>query len=63
MKNREFTYKNLRFYLNDNHWHREIEGKYVLMVWNSCCERWQEVLHVDTKKEALTYIKENYLYI
>ena len=62
MKNRDFTYKGLEFYLNDNSNSplREYEGKYKLLLWHEGYERWQQVCIVNTKKEALEYIKKRY---
>jgi hypothetical protein len=62
MKNRDFTYKGIKFHLNDN-WNganREYEGKYWLMWWNEPYERWQSLITVDTKKEAENTVREFY---
>lgn len=63
MKNRYFTYKGIQFHLNDNGRHNEFEGKYILLFWNEGRERWQQIINCNTKKEALNYVKRNYLYI
>lgn len=63
MKNRDFIYKKTRFHLNDNGSHnsprREFEGKYQLLFWHDGYERWQQLCTVDTKKEAMEYVREN----
>ena len=58
LKNRDFTYKGLRFHLNDAKYHNEYTPKYLLMWWNEGREYWQEQIHVSSKKEAMLYIKE-----
>ena len=60
--NRDFTYKGIKFHLNDNG-NREFEGKYKLLFWHEGYERWQQCTTVDSKKEAMEYAKKNYLYI
>ena len=65
--NRDFTYKGIKFHLNDNGnkgdpW-REFEGKYQLLWWNEFRERWQQITTIDTKQEAIQYAKENYQYL
>jgi len=62
MKNRDFTYKGVKYHLNENSRRNEFESKYILLVWNEYRERWQQIATCDSKKEALTYVKENYLY-
>jgi len=61
MKNRDFTYKGIKFHLNDNGLpnspRREFEGKYQLLFWHKGCERWQQLCTVDTKKEAKELVK------
>lgn len=57
--NRDFTYKGIKFHLNDN-WNganREFEGKYQLLFWHEGYERWQQICTVDTKKEAMEYVR------
>ena len=59
MKNRDFTYKGIKFHLNDN-WNganREFEGKYKLLFWHEGYERWQQICTVNTKKEAMEYVR------
>lgn len=62
MMNRDFTYKGIKFHLNDNigtevrYW----EGKYELLFWHEGYERWMQICTVDTKKEAMEYVKKNY---
>ena len=63
--NRDFTYKGITFYLNDNSDSplSEFEGKYKLLFWHKGYERWQQCTTVDSKKEAMEYVKENYLFL
>lgn len=60
---REFTYKGYTFHLNTNGTpnspRREFEGRYILLVWN--IDRWQSLTTVDTKKEAVEFIKKYYI--
>ena len=62
MKNRDFIYKGIKYHLNDNigtetrYW----EGKYKLLFWHEGYERWQQLCTVNTKKEAMSYIKERF---
>ena len=62
MMNRDFTHKGIKFHLNDNigtevrYW----EGKYKLLFWHEGYERWQQICTVNTKKEAMEYVKKNY---
>lgn len=57
--NRDFTYKGIKFHLNDNtgtevrYW----EGKYKLLFWHEGYERWQQICTVNTKKEAMEYVR------
>lgn len=59
MINRDFTYKGIKFHLNDNigtevrYW----EGKYKLLFWHEGYERWQQICTVNTKKEAMEYVR------
>ena len=62
MKNRDFIYKGVKYHLNDNI-KNEFEGKYNLLFYNDSFDRWQKIITCDSKKEAIAYIKENYLYI
>lgn len=64
MKIRDFKYKGFKFHLNDNgspnsSW-REYEGKYDLLCYNDAYNRWESITKVDTKKEALIFVKEYY---
>lgn len=65
--NRDFTYKGIKFHLNDNgnkgDSRREFEGKYILLMWHEGYGKWMQKTIVDTKKEALQYVKDNYLYL
>ena len=59
MMNRDFTYKGIKFHLNDN-WNganREFEGKYNLLFWHEGYERWQQICTVNTKNEAMEYVR------
>ena len=62
MKNRDFTYKGIKFHLNDNvgenvrYW----ESKYKLLFGNEEYKRWQQICTVESKKEAREFVK-NYL--
>lgn len=58
LKNRDFTYKGLKFHLNDAKYHNEFTPKYLLIMWHEGYGYWQEQIHVNSKKEALQYIKE-----
>lgn len=64
MKNRDFTYKGIKFHLNDNGTpnspRREYEGKYWLMWWNEPYGRWQSIITVNSKKEAEFAVREYY---
>ena len=64
---RDFTYKDLKFHLNDNgdkgNPYREFEGKYILLMWHEGYGKWIQKATVNTKKEALQYVKDNYLYL
>lgn len=60
---RDFHYKELDFHLNDNHGNREFEEKYDLLFWHQGYERWQKCANVNSKKEALEYVKSNYSYL
>ena len=57
LKNRDFTYKGKRFHLNDAKYHNEFTPKYLLMVWREDWGYWQGEIHVNSKKEAMEYIK------
>ena len=57
MKNRDFTYKGIKYHLNDNSPRTEYEGKYKLLFWHIGCERWQQLCTVNTKKEAMEIVK------
>lgn len=67
--NRDFTYKNIHFHLNDNYDihnkppRAEFEGRYILMMWHEGYERWQRLINVSTKAEAEEYVRKNFLYI
>ena len=63
MKNRDFTYKGIKFHLNDNHPKPEFEGKYKLLFWHEGQERWCQICTVNSKKEAKELIDEGYLNI
>ena len=56
--NRDFNYKGLKFHLNDAKYHNEFTPQYLLMVWHEGYGYWQEQAHVNSKKEAIQYIKE-----
>lgn len=58
LKNRDFTYKGLKFHLNDRKYHNEFCPKYLLIMWNENWGYWQEEIHVNSKTEAMQYIKE-----
>lgn len=62
--NRDFSYKGIKFHLNDNgnlgDARREFEGKYCLLWWNEPYGRWQSLITVDTKTEALHAVREFY---
>lgn len=64
MKNRDFSYKGIKFHLNDNgsSWspRHEYEGKYWLMWWNEAFERWQSLITVNSKREAEFAVREFY---
>jgi len=63
MKNRDFIYKGVKYHLNDNRPRNEFEGKYNLLFYNDSFDRWQKIINCDSKKEAVAYVKKNYLYI
>lgn len=60
---REFVYKDIKFYLNDNRPRTEFEGKYNLLYWNELREKWMRIMNVSSKKEAIAWVKENWRYI
>lgn len=64
--NKEFKYKDTLFHLNDNRLPNgktpEYEGKYTLLMWHEGYEKWICKCTVDSKKEAVEYVKRNYLY-
>lgn len=63
-KYRDFNYRGIRFHLNDNgtpnNPRHEYEGKYWLMWWNEPCSRWQSIITVNNKAEALRAVREFY---
>lgn len=61
MKNRDFSYKGIKYHLNDNIPRGEFEGKYKLLFWHEGRKGWHYLCTVDTKKEAMEYVKKNYL--
>lgn len=63
---KDFVYKGLECFLNSNHiWKEkydyEFTPKYTLLIKRG--GSYIPETHVDTKKEALQYMKENYIYI
>lgn len=65
--NRDFTYKGIKFHLNDNGTkgsaRSEFEGRYALLMWHEGYEKWIQKCTVDTKQDALRYVRDNYLYL
>lgn len=60
---REFVYKDIKFYLNDNRSRTEFEGRYNLLYWNELREKWMRIMNVDSKKEAIAWVRENWRYV
>lgn len=54
--NRDFTYKDVKFHLNDNKGNREFEGKYDLMFWTGYTG-WRKIGTCSSKKDAKELIK------
>jgi hypothetical protein len=67
LKNRDFTYRGVKFHLSDNMWKNEFEGKYKVMFYNEAFNRWQHIGTVDSmkaaRKVAQDWFKYNYLYL
>lgn len=62
MKYRDFTYKGIKFHLNDN-WNganREYEGKYDVVFWHEGYERWQSLFKTNTKADAEYTVRQFY---
>lgn len=62
MKNRDFTYKGIDFHLNNNEYHNEFEGKYTLLFFHQGYEKWMRITTCDSKKEAMEYVRESFVY-
>lgn len=45
------------FHLNDNHNRNEYEPRFVLMYWNTDRQAWHTLAKVNTKREALEYVR------
>jgi len=64
MKYRDFTYKKMKFHLNDNGLpnspRREFEGKYDVVWWNASSGRWESLFTANTKAEAEYTVREFY---
>lgn len=64
MKYRDFTYKGIKFHLNDNGCpnspRREFEGKYDVVFWNGAKQRWQSLFKANSKAEAEYTVREYY---
>lgn len=58
LKYRDFSYKGLKFHLNDRRYHNEFTPKYCLLMWREDFGYWEEQIHVNSKAEAMRYIKE-----
>lgn len=62
MKYRDFTYKGIKFHLNDN-WNganREYEGKYDVVFWHEGYEHWQSLFKANTKADAEYTVRQFY---
>lgn len=62
MKYRDFTYKGIKFHLNDN-WNganREYEGKYDVVFWHEGYGRWQSLFKANTKADAEYTVRQFY---
>ena len=58
--NRDFTYKGVRFHLNDRRHGNEFTPKYCLVYFNESRGCWHEIGHVSSKKEAMEIAKQDY---
>jgi hypothetical protein len=56
MKYRDFTYKGIKFHLNDNKGNREFEGKYDVVWWDGT--RWQSLFKANSKAEAKYTVRQ-----
>lgn len=68
MKHMDFTYKGTLFHLNDNRIgisksNYDMFPKYRCLMYDEFMDEWRHVGNFDTKKEAIEYIKKQYLYL
>ena len=60
---REFIIDGIRFYVGDNHWKNEFEGKYTLSYYNEGYGTWMQQCTCSTKTEARKWARENVRYL
>lgn len=60
LKSRDFTYKGIKFHLNDRRYNNEFTPKYLLMYFHEGFGQWREIGHVESKAEAMRVVKQDY---